>query len=141
MLTSTRVPALVASLLAVALSGCETQTDVTRTDALQGRSLFVSQCAACHGDDGRGAGPASLGLGAPPPSLTSLSQRNGGVFPRDYVITVIDGFDPQNHPTSAMPEFGAEDMGPLVQVESDGISTPVPADLLALATYLETIQD
>jgi hypothetical protein len=40
-----------------------------------------------------------------------------------------------------MPEFGALDLGPAVIVEDDGIGTPVPATLLALANYLETIQE
>ncbi len=132
---------LVIILAAAALAGCVAEPEDDRTDVLQGQTLFMAQCAACHGDDGRGAGAASLGLGAPPPSLTTLSARNDGVFPRDYVMTMIDGLTRQGHPDIAMPEFGAQDMGPLVQVEEDGISTPVPADLLALANYLEAIQE
>jgi hypothetical protein len=76
-----------------------------------------------------------------PPDLTVLAANNGGVFPRDYVLGVIDGFDRRPHFSGAMPEFGAGDMGPTIIVEEDGLGTPIPARLLALATYLETIQE
>ncbi len=36
--------------------------------------------------------------------------------------------------------FGDEDLGPIVRVEEDDVSTPVPADLLALANDLESVQ-
>jgi hypothetical protein len=40
-----------------------------------------------------------------------------------------------------MPEFGADDLGPLVVVEvEDGIGTPIPADLIALSEYLRSVQ-
>lgn len=141
-MTGTSIPKIsFAALTIVVLAGCEVEPDVDRTDAAHGQSLFIAQCAQCHGDDGRGAGPASLGLGTPPPSLTTLSQRYDGVFPRNYVMSMIDGLSREGHPDDAMPRFGEEDMGPLIQVENDGISTPIPADLLALANYLETIQE
>ena len=56
-------------------------------------------------------------------------------------MTTIDGLSRHNQLTAAMPEFGAGDLGPIVQVEEDGLSTPIPADLIALANYLESIQD
>ncbi|MEO0939104.1 MAG: cytochrome c [Pseudomonadota bacterium] len=127
-------------LIAAALAGCNMIVPEPDTSAAFGARAFQDKCAVCHGVDGTGAGVASLGLGGPPPDLTLLSAQNGGVFPRDYVMSVIDGFTRQSHPHTAMPEFGAEDMGPTVQVEQDGISTPIPSDLIALANYLETIQ-
>jgi hypothetical protein len=63
------------------------------------------------------------------------------MFPRDAVMSTIDGYGRAGGSHGAMPEFGAGDLGPLVQVEADGLSTPVPADLLALTNYLESIQD
>lgn len=106
----------------------------------RGETLYLQKCAACHGNDGRGGGPESLGLGAPPPDLTTLSAQNRGVFPQNFVMSVIDGFDRRNHLNSVMPEFGNEDLGPTVQVEDGGTTTPTPSDLIALAAYLESIQ-
>jgi hypothetical protein len=56
-------------------------------------------------------------------------------------MSIIDGFNRGSHISAAMPEFGATDLGPTVVVENpDGTGTPVPATLLALADYLESIQ-
>ncbi|MFT4783639.1 MAG: mono/diheme cytochrome c family protein [Paracoccaceae bacterium] len=124
-----------------ALAGCAPDTQVARVDAGHGRTLFAEKCAACHGPKGQGAGPAAVGLSQTPPPLTGLSQRNGGTFPRDYVMGVIDGFTRRSHLGSAMPEFGADGLGALIMVEENGISTPTPSDLLALASFIETLQE
>lgn len=117
------------------------EIDPARMGADRGATLFAENCAVCHGADAKGAGSASLGLGGPPPALHHLSRDNGGSFPRDHVMTIIDGYTRRSHASDAMPEFGAGDLGPLIQVEHDGVSTPVPADLLALSAYLESIQE
>ncbi|AXI48728.1 cytochrome C [Sulfitobacter sp. SK012] len=122
----------------IVLAGCETSSP--SVDAAQGANLFAQNCAACHGQDARGAGPETLRIGKTPPDLTGLSRSSGGVFPRDRVLDTIDGFNRKNHPQSVMPEFGAGDLGPTVIVGDDANATPIPADLLALATYLESIQ-
>ena len=135
----TTFPAAIALLFG--LAGCTLEKPEPQTDVAYGKRLYDAQCSQCHGADAKGSGPASLGLGSPPPALHTLKNNNGGVFPRDYVMGVIDGFSRRDHPTAAMPEFGAGDLGPVVQVEQDGVSTPIPTDLIALAAYLESIQD
>ena len=45
------------------------------------------------------------------PDLTTLSARNGGIFPINYVMSTIDGFNRALHFSGAMPEFGANGMG------------------------------
>jgi hypothetical protein len=127
-------------MIGVALSaGCvEQELDVS---AEAGAMLFAENCAACHGADARGAGEFGVQLFNIPPDLTQLSANNGGIFPRDYVLGVIDGFHRDPRFSQAMPEFGAGDMGPTVIVDEDGLGTPVPARLLALTTWLETIQE
>ncbi|WP_412507060.1 c-type cytochrome [Roseovarius sp. SYSU LYC5161] len=121
------------------LGACVTAQPDTGVEA--GRTAYQDNCAACHGADGRGGGTLGAQLETPPPDLTTLSARNGGTFPRDAVMSVIDGYDRSHAFSAAMPEFGALDLGPAVIVEDDGIGTPVPATLLALANYLETIQE
>lgn len=119
----------------LALGACVEEPDVS------GQMLFVENCAACHGADGTGGGVAAPALSVTPPDLTTLSARNGGVFPRDYVMSTIDGFARGAHFAPDMPEFGAGDLGDVVIVETEeGIGTPIPADLIALADYLERIQ-
>ena len=80
-------------------------------------------------------------LSVAPPDLTTLAARNGGSFPRDAVMSTIDGFARGDHFAPEMPAFGDGDLGPTVIVETEeGIGTPVPVELLALADYLESIQ-
>lgn len=126
---------ILAGIGALALGACVEEPEVT------GRVAFAEDCAACHGAEGTGRGLLSRDLIIAPPDLTTLSQRNGGVFPRNEVMSTIDGFNRGGHFSAAMPEFGAGDMGPTVVVEfEEGIGTPVPMRLLALSQYLESIQ-
>lgn len=114
----------------VALGACVEQS-------IDGQQAFMEDCAGCHGADGKGAGEFGSQLLIVPPDLTHLSRDNGGVFPRDRVMSTIDGFHRNAHFSAAMPEFGEGDMGPTIMVGR----TPIPARLLALAGYLEGIQE
>ena len=109
-------------------------------EPVDGRTAFQADCAGCHGADARGNGPAAGGLAIAPPDLTQIAARNGGTFPRDRVMSTIDGLNRGVHFSAAMPEFGAGDMGETIMTEEDGLGMPVPARLLALTDYLESIQ-
>ncbi|MGB3553268.1 MAG: cytochrome c [Jannaschia sp.] len=120
--------------LAALLAGCVPATLPTSTDIgpTRGAALFAEGCVGCHAADGTG------GVG---PDLTTISTRAGGQFPRDRVLAQIDGLGRHGDPDAVMPEFGAGDLGQTVIVEDgDGTATPIPADLLALAAYLRSIQ-
>ena len=128
-------PRILAPLALLLLGACVDEPEVS------GAMLFAENCAACHGADAMGSGPMASGLSPQPPNLTGLAAANGGVFPRDYVMSTIDGYSRGAHTAAAMPEFGAGDMGDTVIVEGpDGLGTPVPVQLLALADYLESVQ-
>lgn len=109
-------------------------------EPVDGRTAYLADCAGCHGADGRGNGPNAPALAVSPPDLTQIAARNGGTFPRDQVMSTIDGLNRGAHFSPAMPEFGAGDMGDTVIVEENGLGVPVPSRLLALAEYLESIQ-
>ena len=122
-------------LLAVlALAAC------VEEEPVDGRTAYLDNCAACHGVDGTGNGPVARDLGVVPPDLTTISARNGGIFPRDAVMSAIDGYNAADHLSGVMPEFGAGDMGETVIVENNGLGTPVPMKLLVLTDYLESLQ-
>lgn len=118
---------------ALALAACVDDAPV------DGGRLFMENCAACHGADATGNGPRARELGVIAPDLTMISARNGGSFPRDAVMSKIDGYHAGGYGT-VMPEFGASDMGDTVIVENNGLGTPVPIKLLALTDYLESLQ-
>lgn len=45
----------------------------------EGRDVYVRTCAACHGDDGDGRGPAAPSLGVPPRDFTKALFKYAGV--------------------------------------------------------------
>lgn len=110
---------------------------------VSGRALYQDYCLSCHGAGGRGDGPAAEGLGKAPADLTTISARNGGTFPMVQVMSAIDGYSRRGDRSSVMPELGvALQEGPLVRVDTgDGIATPTPANLVALANYLKGLQE
>src|SRR5262245_34817487 len=73
-----------------------------------GRGLFITNCASCHGSDGRGGGPVADSLRSRPPSLTEFAVRNHGVFPAERLHRIIDGKDQsvRAHGSFEMPVWG-----------------------------------
>ena len=128
-----RISILIAPLM---MAACVQELEIP-----DGRAAFIQDCATCHGNDAKGTGPLLQSVGLVAPDLTQISARNGGVFPRQEVMAIIDGLNRDPHFSQAMPEFGAEDLGEAVIVEGpDGLGTPTPVRLIALADYLEGIQ-
>jgi mono/diheme cytochrome c family protein len=73
-----------------------------------GKKEYEASCAACHGQDGKGKGSFAELLNVSMPDLTTLSKRNGGVFPAVRVYDVIDGRAAvKAHGTREMPIWGA----------------------------------
>ncbi len=61
------------------------------TSPTSGRQMFDAYCASCHGQGGKGNGPAAPALKNAPTDLTRLSERNGGAYPEAHVAQVIKG--------------------------------------------------
>ena len=106
-----------------------------------GRQLYLDACATCHGVSAEGDGPMTRILTLPVPDLTGLSDRNGGSFPWLTTVHMIDGRTGLHGHGGAMPVFGALMRGDTVAADGpDGNPVMVSARVLALVTYLETIQ-
>jgi mono/diheme cytochrome c family protein len=72
-----------------------------------GRDIYMDRCSACHGEDAKGNGPAVGALKFAPPDLTSLAERNGGVFPVEKVKNIVGQWVPINaHGSREMPIWG-----------------------------------
>ncbi len=69
---------------------------------------FHAYCSPCHGRSGRGDGPVAPALKRPPSDLTTIAQRNHGVFPRARVRDYITNGDPAipAHGSTVMPVWG-----------------------------------
>lgn len=82
-----------------------TITCVWAQDIEKGRIEFLSNCAVCHGADGKGAGRMSSTLKIRPADLTVLAKKNSGVFLPEAVAERVDGRSAP-HRSSAMPVWG-----------------------------------
>lgn len=127
-----------ACLMAVCTAACNTETMPGPDD---GAMLFADNCTSCHGISARGDGPLAADLSTSPADLTTITRRNGGTFPRAYVLSTIDGYSKGTSPGRVMPEFGDLMVGAeLIPVDIDGTLTPTPRPLAAVLAYLESIQ-
>ena len=110
-------------------------------DQTTGAEDFGDFCAGCHGMSGKGDGDAAALLDRKPADLTTISARNGGVFPGTAVMAEIWGYTGGRDGASPMPQFGPLLEGELVPYDGgDGIQTPTPVRLVQLAEYLKTLQ-
>jgi len=76
-------------------------------DVVPGKIEYLSSCASCHGEDGKGSGILASLLKVPPADLTTLARRNGGYFPLAGVTEIIDGRTLiAAHGTREMPIWG-----------------------------------
>lgn len=111
------------------------EVPATAIASVDGRDSFGAYCAACHGRDAKGNGPAAPALKGPIPDLTTIARRNAGKFDAMAIQRVISGSD------KARPAHGAPEMpiwGPVFRgVQSDAAAS---VRLANLVRFLESIQ-
>jgi mono/diheme cytochrome c family protein len=84
------------------------QTTASSTP-VSGAELYKRHCAACHGNDLKGNGPAPPPFKDFPPDLTTMAQRHGGKFPEAYVMDVLrNGVTVPAHGLAEMPIWGLD---------------------------------
>lgn len=109
---------------------------VSSTRADSGVEMFKTYCAACHGTDGKGGGPAASALKIPPSDLTVLSHKNGGKFPGSRVSMVVEGSgDISAHGSSDMPTWG-----PIFHSLAPTNEALVKLRVANVVKYIESIQ-
>jgi mono/diheme cytochrome c family protein len=102
-----------------------------------GKQTYKEYCAACHGFDGKGGGPAASSLNRQPPNLTTLAKRHGGKFPDEYVKGVLlfgPGFSA--HGASEMPVWG-----PIFRYVENYNEAAVRQRIKNLSQFIESIQE
>jgi|SRR5271165_1593832 len=102
-----------------------------------GQTMFKQYCAACHGLNAKGRGPARAALKVPAADLTTLAKRHGGEFPYDYVTNILR-FGPgvAAHGSSDMPTWGA-----IFQYMDNYNRASVEKRIKNLADYIATLQE
>lgn len=108
-----------------------------------GAREYTNSCAACHGAEAKGDGPLAKLLTERVPDLTRIAERNGGVFPIDRVMDLIDGRKPIRSHGGSMPVWGSryvveagDDYGPW----GSAAELYVRSRILELAYYLHRLQ-
>ncbi|MDO8450934.1 MAG: hypothetical protein Q7T10_19240 [Rhodoferax sp.] len=111
-----------------------------------GKREFESSCAVCHGTSGKGDGPYWEILQQPrrATDLTTLVQRNGGVFPVSRLYETIErGGNVPSHGSRDMPVWGS-----VYRVQAGEYYADTPYDpevyvrsrILALIEYINKLQ-
>ena len=125
----------------------EKKTESLAEQVKMGALDYKNFCAACHGPDARGNGPAAVELKTAPPSLRKLAARRHGVFEVNEIVKIIDGREmPRAHGTPEMPIWGslfrfvAEASGILTSDIEDS-EKDAQKHIIAIAKYLKTIQE
>ena len=109
-----------------------------------GKREYDSKCAVCHGSAGKGDGPYAGMLNTKVSDLTTLSQRNHGMFPVLWVQEIIDGRRSfRAHGPSEMPIWGLDYLG---KARESNLEFPYEAEayvrsrILALTEYIYRLQ-
>jgi mono/diheme cytochrome c family protein len=93
----------IAGLAIGGLAACQSAQPVP----YDGQNLFLGYCASCHGPTGVGDGPMAAHLASTLPDLRTLAARNGGNFPREQIVEMIDGRSFRSvHGSTDMPVWG-----------------------------------
>ena len=127
--------------MTLAISGMMLAGTAWADDAGEGE--YMNNCASCHGAAGMGKGPMAEYLNVEVPDLTTIAQRNDGVFPFLTVVHMVDGRSGLMEHGGAMPVWGNNfsmqaDSG---MVGDYGGVYEVRGRILSLAYYLESIQE
>jgi mono/diheme cytochrome c family protein len=138
-----RYPILIAALLILAGASAAQSKEATSQDQIPpnfvptGKAMFMQYCAACHGLDAKGHGPARAALKVPAADLTTLAKRHGGEFPADLVTNVLR-FGPgvAAHGSSDMPTWGG-----IFQYMDNYNQAAVQKRIKNLCDYLASLQE
>ena len=108
-----------------------------RTSSSSGSEMYRAYCAACHGQVGKGDGPASSALKSAPADLTQLAKRNSGRFPELQVFGAING-------DLLVPAHGSKDMpvwGVVFRAMGDNGVSGAKLRIRNLTRYIESLQE
>jgi len=109
---------------------------IKATSAASGQEMFKNYCAACHGADAKGTGPAASALKTAPSDLTSLAKKNGGKYPALKVAAILRG-------EATVAAHGSKDMpvwGNLFWTMSAGHESEVQQRIANLNKHIESLQ-
>ena len=135
------IPCFAIAFCLVVLAGAqEEQTQIKKTTATptspaSGQEMFLAYCAACHGKDAKGGGPAARELKVAPADLTGLTKKYGK-YPSMKITTILRGqANLAAHGNTEMPVWG-----PIFASISQGHESEVQQRIANLNHYIELMQ-
>ena len=114
---------------------------VKQTSAASGKEMFQEYCTPCHGQSGKGDGPAASAMRVPPANLTKLAAKHGGQFPDKEVAEALRAGPT---PTSNANAHGSETMpvwGPIFRSISSSDNKVAELRIYNLVEYVKSIQE
>jgi mono/diheme cytochrome c family protein len=84
---------------------------VLAADAERGRSIYASNCLACHGRHGDGKGPAALAMRPPATDFTAEAWWNGKT---DAQVAALIANGRRGTPMVAFPKLAPDELADLV---------------------------
>lgn len=136
----TRLAAAAIAMMAMAFGGAALAQQ--RFDL--GKHEYMSKCAVCHGVTGKGDGSYWELLKTRVPDITTISARNGGVFPAERLYQIIDGREMlKSHGPREMPIWGTDYSIEEARYFGDAPYNPdvyVRVRILSLIDYIYTLQ-
>lgn len=112
------------------------QASIAYSDPGSGAQMYKDYCAACHGTNGKGDGPAAPFMKAPLTDLRTMAQRNGGTFPAERVASMLRfGTGSQAHGVADMPVWG-----PLFRAQRQLDEALVKQRIANLVDFIESLQ-
>jgi mono/diheme cytochrome c family protein len=145
-----QISSSILALTALALGSGHALAADKKTAVDPGKREYLNSCAACHGASGKlgpGEGAGVEFLKTTPTDLTTLSKKNGGVFPFDRVYAVIDGRQVvSGHGSRDMPIWGDRYNRETVKAAEHYVDVPYDMEtyarsrILALIDYIHRLQ-
>lgn len=125
---------IVAGLALVMAAPVAAQSKIVRVPSkvmvnLDGHALFDAYCLSCHGQDGKGNGPAAKAVSAPVPDLTLITVRDGQFVPVHVLAHITEV-----HTVAEMPYW------PDVLRSSCGSEAKAHMAEANLARYIQSLQ-
>ena len=139
---------IVALLAAVAVpvamaSAAEEETASKTVKVFKGKVTYRIYCSNCHGEAGQGDGNLAELLSVRPANLTAIARNNGGEFPTELIIQLVDGRETvQGHGLKEMPVWGdafQKSLQPSWTEESD--DDRAKRKIIEVVAFVESIQE
>ncbi len=127
----------------MAVAGPEEETGAQTVKIFKGKVTFRIYCSNCHGEGGQGDGNLAELLSVKPSNLTAIARDNGGVFPSEKIIKLVDGRETvKGHGLREMPVWGdafQKSLQPTWTEETDDERARRKID--EVVAYVESIQE